>query len=154
MFVLVMYFWCSEGDTHFLTACKVWIWKKFLKDKNPSGDGRWRVYHSDARRFYPQNDSSSMRRLKKENSKLSFVNVHLQVCCFLLAGSNKLCKCGNYKNKKHGISVAEMQKKCIFASKNLISSIKCRKNFNIRTLWIEFRIKSAFEDSPWLVPSW
>ena len=47
---------------------------KFFKDKNPSGDGRWHMYHSDTTRFYAQDDSRTMRRLKKEKSKLSFVD--------------------------------------------------------------------------------
>ena len=45
---------------------------KFFKDKNPRGDGRWHMYHSDETRFYPQNESRAMRRLQKEKSKLSF----------------------------------------------------------------------------------
>ena len=47
---------------------------KLFKDKNPSGDGRWHMYHSDTTRFYAQDDSRTMRRLKKEKSKLSFVD--------------------------------------------------------------------------------
>ena len=47
---------------------------KFFKAKNPSGDGRWHMYHSDTTRFYAQDDSRTMRRLKKEKSKLSFVD--------------------------------------------------------------------------------
>ena len=45
---------------------------KFFKDKNPNGDGRWHVYHSDTTRFYAQDDSRTMRRLNKEKWKLSF----------------------------------------------------------------------------------
>ena len=40
---------------------------KFFKDR---GDGRWHMYHSDERRFYPQDKSRTMRRLQKEKSKL------------------------------------------------------------------------------------
>ena len=29
---------------------------KFFKDKNPRGDGAWRMYHSDETRFYPQDE--------------------------------------------------------------------------------------------------
>ena len=47
---------------------------KFFKDKNPSGNGRWHMYHSDTTRFYAQDDSRKMKRLKKEKSKLSFVD--------------------------------------------------------------------------------
>ena len=39
---------------------------------------------------------------------LSLPNVR---CCFLLAGSNKLCKYGNQQIRKHCIFVAEMQTK-------------------------------------------
>ena len=55
---------------------------KFFKDKNPRGDGRWHMYHSDETRFYPQNESRAMRRLQKEKSKLSFVDALLpkEIC--------------------------------------------------------------------------
>ena len=47
---------------------------KFFKDKNPRGDGSWRMYHSDETRFYPQDESKTIRRLQKEKSKLGFVD--------------------------------------------------------------------------------
>ena len=47
---------------------------KFFKDKNPRGDGAWNMYHSDETRFYPQDESRTMKRLQKEKSKLSFVD--------------------------------------------------------------------------------
>ena len=43
-------------------------------DKNPRGDGAWRMYHSDETRFYPQDESKTMKRLQKEKSKLGFVD--------------------------------------------------------------------------------
>ena len=48
--------------------------RKFFKDKNPRGDGAWRMYHSDETRFYPQDESKTIRRLQKEKSKLGFVD--------------------------------------------------------------------------------
>ena len=47
---------------------------KFFKDKNPRGDGAWNMYHSDETRFYPQDESRTMKRLQKEKSKLGFVD--------------------------------------------------------------------------------
>ena len=47
---------------------------KFFKDKNPRWDGAWRMYHSDETRFYPQDESKTLRRLQKEKSKLGFVD--------------------------------------------------------------------------------
>ena len=47
---------------------------KFFKDKNPRGDGAWHMYHSDETRFYPQDESKTIRRLQKEKSKLGFVD--------------------------------------------------------------------------------
>ena len=36
-------------------------------------------------------------------------DIHLQLCCFLLAGSNKLCKCGNQQKEEN---TAFMLQKC------------------------------------------
>ena len=47
---------------------------KFFKDKNPRGDGAWHMYHSDETRFYPQDESQTIRRLQKEKNKLGFVD--------------------------------------------------------------------------------
>ena len=47
---------------------------KFFKDKNPRGDGAWHMYHSDETRIYPQDESTTIRRLQKEKSKLGFVD--------------------------------------------------------------------------------
>ena len=47
---------------------------KFFKDMNPRGDGAWHMYHSDETRFYPQDESKTLRRLQKEESKLGFVD--------------------------------------------------------------------------------
>ena len=63
---------------------------KFFKDKNPRGDGAWNMYHSDETRFYPQDESRTMKRLQKKKSKLGFVDANIKiffflVCCFLLA---------------------------------------------------------------------
>ena len=50
---------------------------KFFKDKNPRGDGAWRMYHSDETRFYPQDESKTIRRranfalLMKNNEETS-----------------------------------------------------------------------------------
>ena len=47
---------------------------KFFKDKNPREDGAWHMYHSDETRFYPQDESKTIRRLQKEKNKLGFVD--------------------------------------------------------------------------------
>ena len=48
---------------------------KYFKDHNQRGGGKWRMYHSDETRFYETDDSKVTRRLLKEKSKLSFVDV-------------------------------------------------------------------------------
>ena len=34
----------------------------------------WHMYHSDETRFYPQDESQTIRRLQKEKNKLGFVD--------------------------------------------------------------------------------
>ena len=66
---------------------------KFFKDKNPRWDGAWRMYHSDETRFYPQDESKTLRRLQKEKSKLGFVDANIKMFFFsvlLVAGSLNL----------------------------------------------------------------
>ena len=46
---------------------------KFFKDKNPRGDGAWRMYDSDETRFYPQDESKTMKRLQKEKANLALL---------------------------------------------------------------------------------
>ena len=41
----------------------------------PQGGGKWHMYHSDQTRFYQTDDSKVTRRLLKEKSKLTFVDV-------------------------------------------------------------------------------
>ena len=48
---------------------------KYFKDHNQRGGGKWRMYHSDETRFYETDDSRVTRRLLKEKSKLTFVDV-------------------------------------------------------------------------------
>ena len=48
---------------------------KYFKDHNQRGGGKWRMYHSDETRFYQTDDSKVTRRLVKEKSKLTFVDV-------------------------------------------------------------------------------
>ena len=48
---------------------------KYFKDHNQRGGGKWRMYHSDQTRFYQTDDSKVTRRLLKEKSKLTFVDV-------------------------------------------------------------------------------
>ena len=48
---------------------------KYFKDHNQRGGGKWRMYHSDETRFYQTDDSKVTRRLLKEKSKLTFVDV-------------------------------------------------------------------------------
>ena len=48
---------------------------KYFKDHNQRGGGKWRMYHSDETRFYETDDSKVTRRLLKEKSKLTFVDV-------------------------------------------------------------------------------
>ena len=48
---------------------------KYFKDHNQRGGGKWRMYHSDETRFYQADDSKVTRRLLKEKSKLTFVDV-------------------------------------------------------------------------------
>ena len=77
---------------------------------------------------------------------------------FLVLGprsSNKLCMCGNQKHKKTlHFCCRNTQKQCFCSQKLDLRrfSREYRKNLNIRTLRIKFRIKSGFEDSPQLVP--
>jgi len=46
-----------------------------FKDHNQRGGEKWRMYHSDETRFYQTDDSKVTRRLLKEKSKLTFVDV-------------------------------------------------------------------------------
>ena len=48
---------------------------KYFKDHNQRGGGKWRMYLSDETRFYQTDDSKVTRRLLKEKSKLTFVDV-------------------------------------------------------------------------------
>jgi len=48
---------------------------KYFKDHNQRDGGQWRMYHSDETRFYQTDDSKVTRRLLKEKSKLTFVDV-------------------------------------------------------------------------------
>ena len=48
---------------------------KYFKDHNQRGGGKWRMYHADKTRFYQPDDSKVTRRLLKEKSKLTFVDV-------------------------------------------------------------------------------
>ena len=48
---------------------------KHFKDHNQQGGGKWHMYHSDQTRFYQTDDSKVTRRLLKEKSKLTFVDV-------------------------------------------------------------------------------
>ena len=44
---------------------------KLFKDR---GDGRWHMYNSDETRFYPKDESRTMRSFQKEKTKLGFVD--------------------------------------------------------------------------------
>ena len=44
-----------------------------FKDKNPRGDGAWRIYHSDETRFYPQDESKTIRRLQRRRANLALL---------------------------------------------------------------------------------
>ena len=44
---------------------------KLFKDR---GDGRWHMYNSDETRFYPKDESRTMRSFQKEKSKLVLVD--------------------------------------------------------------------------------
>ena len=46
-----------------------------FKDHNQRGGGKWCMYHTDETRFYQTDDSKVTRRLLKEKSKLTFVDV-------------------------------------------------------------------------------
>ena len=46
---------------------------KFFKDKNPRGDGAWHMYHSDETRFYPQDESKTIRRLQRRRANLALL---------------------------------------------------------------------------------
>jgi len=46
----------------------------FFRDHNTRGGGKWRMYHSDETRFYPEDESKTIGRLLKQKSKLSFVD--------------------------------------------------------------------------------
>ena len=46
-----------------------------IKDHNQRGGGKWRMYHRNETRFYQTDDSKVTRRLLKEKSKLTFVDV-------------------------------------------------------------------------------
>ena len=48
---------------------------KYFKDHNQRGGWNWCMYHSDETRFYETDDSRVTRRLLKEKSKLTFVDV-------------------------------------------------------------------------------
>ena len=48
---------------------------KYFKDHNQRGGGKWHMYHTDETRFYQPDDSKVTRRLLKEKSKLTFVDV-------------------------------------------------------------------------------
>ena len=58
-------------------------WKEneeILQGQDPRGDGAWRMYHSDETRFYPQDESKTMKRLQKEKrSKLGFVDAEIKI---------------------------------------------------------------------------
>ena len=46
---------------------------KYFQDQK--GGGKWRMYHSDETRFYETDEPRVTRRLLKEKSKLTFVDV-------------------------------------------------------------------------------
>ena len=48
---------------------------KYFKDHNKRGGVKWLMYHSDETRFHQTDDSKVTRRLLKEKSKLTFVDV-------------------------------------------------------------------------------
>ena len=66
---------CSPTEM-FSGSLNIWIaLDKYFKDHNQRGGGKWRMYHSDETRFYQTDDSKVTRRLLKEKSKLTFVDV-------------------------------------------------------------------------------
>ena len=67
-------------------------WRTVLnfKEHNQRGGGKWHMYHTDETRFYQTDDSKVTRRLLKEKSKLTFVDVQIMIfIACLLKGSQE-----------------------------------------------------------------
>ena len=69
--------WLSENRDLVLGEPCSGSWRTVLnfKEHNQRGGGKWHMYHSDQTRFYQTDDSKVTRRLLKEKSKLTFVDV-------------------------------------------------------------------------------
>ena len=99
-----------------------------------------------------------MQRLSSVLSRpqSSVLNPQSSVLGSHLSPQSSILKCGNQKDKKTLHFCCKNAHKQYFCSQKLDLrhfSRECRKNLNIRTLRIKFRIKSGFEDSPQLVPA-